>query len=220
MIILYLNTNTFLFLRNKMDLLRLEKELKKRHTHEYKWGRKQNNSWDNTTNFIYKTYSFDSLLEKTKSLNIDLKDYALNRWYNFWSAMAVEYIFSSHDNVIPNKNKYDRLTDFKINNISFDHKTSIFPKGFNEDIDYALNNKKDLINWLYKNQSQQRRKHLENRLFIVVYNNNNEHWKMKAEITMLKKSIDEYINRFNEKNLEVFDFGNGQVLSDILWIRH
>lgn len=202
-----------------MDLIRLETELKNRLPYGYKWGKKQDNSWDSQTNFIYNTYSVNKLIEKTNNLSNGLKDYAFNRWYNFWSAMAVEDIFCSHNNVTANLNRFDKLVDFKINNISFDHKTSIFPKGFNNSIDYAIQNKKELIQWLYDNQSQQGRKHLENRLFIVLYDSNNEHWKMKSEIQLLKKEIDFYVNNFDINKLEKFDFGNGEIYSDIIWIR-
>ena len=47
-----------------MDLQRVERELKKRLPYQYSWGRKQSNSWDYDTNFIYKTYSFETLLKK------------------------------------------------------------------------------------------------------------------------------------------------------------
>lgn len=201
-----------------MDLERVERELKKRLPYPYRWGRKQSNSWDSDTNFIYRTYSFESLLRKTAPLNQELRDYALNRWYNFWSAMAVEDIFASHSNIIANKNVYDKLVDFTIDHIPFDHKTSIFPKGFNQSYEYAINNEKELIQWLYENQSQQGRKHLKNRLFIVLYDSNNQHWKMKSEIMKLKKSIDLYVNNFSTKHLHTFDFGEGKVYSDILWI--
>jgi len=202
-----------------LDLIRLETELKNRLPYGYRWGKKQDNSWDSQTNFIYKTYSVNKLIEKTNNLSNGLKDYAFNRWYNFWSAMAVEDIFCSHNNVAANLNRFDKLVDFKINNISFDHKTSIFPKGFNKSIDYAIQNKKELIQWLYDNQSQQGRKHLENRLFIVLYDTNNEHWKMKSEIQLLKNEIDLYVNNFDINKLEKFDFGNGEIYSDIIWIR-
>jgi len=201
-----------------MDLQRLEKELKKRLSYPYRWGRKQSNSWDNKTNFIYNTYSFESLLYKTKNFSQELKDYALNRWFNFWSAMAVEYIFASHSNVDPNKNKYDKLIDFKINNTPFDHKTSIFPKGFNNTYAYAQENKRELIQWLYDNQSQQGRKHLKNRLFIMVFDKNNQHWKIKAEIMKIKAEIDFYVRNFDVNNLCTFNFGEGKVFSDIVWV--
>ena len=82
-----------------MDLNRVERELKKRLQYPYNWGRKQSNSWDTDTNFIYKTYTFESLLKQTHEFDQQLKDYALNRWYNFWSAMAAEDIFASHGDV-------------------------------------------------------------------------------------------------------------------------
>lgn len=202
-----------------MDLIRLELELKNRLPYGYKWGKKQDNSWDQKTNFIYQTYSMKKLIEKTKGLDDGLTNYAFNRWYNFWSAMGVEDIFCSHPNVSANKNKFDKLVDFKINDISFDHKTSIFPKGFNKTIDYAIQNKREVIQWLYENQSQQGRKHLENRLFIVLFDSSNEHWKMKSEIQLLKQEIDLYVKSFNIESLEKFDFGNGEIFSDIIWIR-
>ena len=200
-----------------MDLPRVERELKKRVSYPYIWGKKQDNSWDRQTNFIYQTYSVRKLLERTESLAKPLQNYALNRWYNFWSAMAVENIFCSHENVIANKDKYDKLIDFKIDDIPFDHKTSIFPKGFNKDLGYALKNKKELIEWLYENQSQEGRKHLANRLFIVLFDENKQHWRIKAEIDELKKEIEHYLENFCEDNLVKLDFGEGEVLADIIW---
>ena len=147
-----------------MNLELLENALKKRWTHNYKWGRKQSNEWDELTNFIYNTRTFSSLLEQIKHLDVNLQNYALNRWYNFWSAMGVEYIFSTHKIVVPNINRYDKLVDFKINNIPFDHITSVFPKGFGKPIGYAKKHKGEIIKWLYINQSQEGRKHLKNRL--------------------------------------------------------
>lgn len=201
-----------------MDLVRVERELKKRWEYPYRWGRKQSDLWDYNTNFIYTTYSFKMLLKRTEALSYELRNYALNRWYNFWSAMAVEDIFTSHKNVIANKNSYDKLVDFTLNNIPFDHKTSIYPKGFHKPFDYALQNPKELIYWLYTNQSQQGRKHLKNRLFIILYDSNQEHWKMKAEILRLKQEIDIYVDNFTVENLQVMNFGEGTVQSDILWI--
>ena len=157
-----------------MDLDRIEIELKNRILFPYKWGRKQNNDWDNKTNFIYTTFSFSTLLKNNESLNQQLQQYALNRWYNFWSAMAVEFLFATHLKVKPNKNAFDKLIDFKIDGVYFDHKTSVFPAGFNQSFEYAKNNKKELIEWLYQNQSQEGRKHFKNRLFIAFIKQNNK----------------------------------------------
>ncbi|DAB37724.1 MAG: hypothetical protein A2023_00095 [Sulfuricurvum sp. GWF2_44_89] len=202
-----------------MDLQRVERELKKRLLYPYNWGRKQSDLWDFNTNFIYTTYSFESLLKQTAGFPQALRDYALNRWYNYWSAMAAEYIFASHENVEPNRNSFDKLVDFKINNIPFDHKTSVFPKGFNHPFSYSKEHTKELITWLYENQSQEGRKHLKNRLFIVMYDGSTlQHWKMKSEILQLKSAIDVYVDSFSAKNLCRLDFGSGEVLSDTIWI--
>ncbi len=202
-----------------MDIERVENELKKRLLFPYKWGRKQNNDWDNKTNFIYSTFSFSALLKKNEWLNKNLQEYALNRWYNFWSAMAVEFLFASHLKVKPNKNAFDKLVDFQIDSVSFDHKTSVFPNGFEKSFEDAKNNKEELIDWLYKNQSQEGRKHFKNRLFIVLFDKKTkEHWKLKSEISILKQEIDNYVERFSVHNLTKLNYDNQEVLSDIIWI--
>jgi len=201
-----------------MDLERVERELKKRWIVPYRWGRRQSDEWDRRTNFIYTTYSFESLLRKSEGLNEDLKNYALNRWYNFWSAKAVEHIFASHPLVTPNKNRYDKLVDFTIDDIPFDHKTSIFPRGFDRGLEYAKKHKEELIYWLYENQSQQGRKHLKNRLFVVLYDRSEEHWKLKAEISLIKMSVQEYLRRFDAKELSRIEVEKSEALSDILWV--
>lgn len=202
-----------------MDLNEVEIELKKRLSYPYQWGKMQNDAFDKKSNFIYETSHFDKLLGQLKFADSDLKNYALNRWYNFWSAKAVEYLFTSHPNVIANKNSRDKLIDFRINNIPFDHKTSRFPLGFKQSYRYAKKNKMQLIQWLYTNQSQEGRKHLKNRLFIVVYDQKTkDHWKIKAELRLLKAAIDKYIANFSEEKLSQFDFGDGKIFSDIIWV--
>ncbi|HKJ07434.1 MAG TPA: hypothetical protein VJ970_08220 [Flavobacteriaceae bacterium] len=208
-----------------MDFKLLEKELKKRTALPYNWTTKQNNLLDNRTNFIYQIQNFDALLSKINTeFNKDnnynqILNYALNRWLNFWSAKAVETMFCSNSNVKPHPNKKHKSVDFYIKNIPFDHKTTVFPKGFKKSIPYAFQHKRELIEWLYKNQSQQQRKHLENRLFIVLgsYNTAFENWKLKTELAWLKTKISTYLSTFETQNLEQFYFQNKIVKSDIIW---
>lgn len=118
--------------------------------------------------------------------------------------------------VIENK---DFEKDFYLFGIPIDHKTSVFPKHFNKTFDYAQKHKAELIEWLYKNQSTQKRHHFKNRLFIVVYDKNGEHWKLKAEISLLKKAIQKYVARFKREQLHSFTFVDAQItLSDIIWV--
>jgi hypothetical protein len=121
-----------------MNYLLPEEELKKITKLDYFWGRKQDDEFDLHTNFIYKTDSFEALLKKTESVFKDhpqcddLKNYSLNRWFNLWSAKCVESIFCEHENVKPHLDSFNKFTDFYIENIPFDHKTTVFPKGLNK----------------------------------------------------------------------------------------
>ena len=202
-----------------IDLEKLELQLKKRLKYPYTWGRKQADDWDKMTNFIYEIRHFSDLEVMISNLSPELKNYALNRWLNFWSAKGIEQIFTSQQNVIANKNEYDKLVDFTINGIPFDHKTSVFPKGFKKDFYYAYQNKRELIQWFYDEQSQQGRKHFKNRLFVVLFDKNSlEHWKLKVEIRFIKQQIEQYITNFSLDKLERFNFENEEILSDVIWI--
>lgn len=207
-----------------MNLKEIESELKKRLAYPYKWGQKQNDYFDAQTNFIYQTESFEKLLSEIDihfKSNSDYKkyfNYSLNRWYNFWSANAVEKIFCSLPNVEPALDEKDKLVDFTIDGVKFDHKTSIFPKNFPYSVKESVKKTDELIKWLYRNQSQQQRKHLKNRLFIVLYSGNGEHWKLKAEISWLKERIEKYMIGFNPNFLLKFQLEKDSfALADVIW---
>ncbi len=210
----------------KLDLKNIEKELKKRHPYPYKWFRKQNNDWDHYSRFIYKTQNWEVLIEKIAVIvetghldKHEIFQYTANRWYNFWSAKAVEQIFTEIEGIEPVKETKDSEKDFYLFGIPFDHKTSVFPEQFGKTFEHAQTHKSELIEWLYKNQSAQKRYHLKNRLFIAVYSENGEHWKLKAEISLLKNAIEKYVAGFKREQLHSFMFTEGQqTLSDIIWV--
>ncbi|HEX9251122.1 MAG TPA: hypothetical protein VF870_02720 [Ignavibacteriaceae bacterium] len=208
----------------RRSLNKIESELKKRLVYPYKWGQKQNDNFDKQTNFIYHTFLFEDLLEEIDNrfkseTDFDIYfNYTINRWYNFWSAQAVENIFCSLPNVKPALDSKDRLVDFTIDGEAFDHKTSIFPKNFPYKIDEAIKRTDELIKWLYKHQSQQQRKHLKNRLFVVLYSKDGEHWRLKSEIAWLKYRIEKYMLGFNPNYLLKYNFEKGkETISDVIW---
>ena len=211
-----------------LDLENIEKELKKRHQFPYKWFRKQNDQWDRFTQFIYQIPNWEALIRKiaivAESQEVDKQQifqYAANRWYNFWSAQAVEQIFTEIDGIEPVEEIKDSEKDFYLFGIPFDHKTSVFPQQFEKTFEYAKNHKNELIEWLYKNQSTQKRHHFKNRLFIIVFDKNGEHWKLKAEISLLKKAIQKYVTLFKPEQLHSFTFADNQTtLSDIIFVEN
>ena len=202
-----------------MDLIRLEHKLKQRLSIPYKWERVQNDVFDKKTDCIYSIYGVNKLLNELQGSSDSVINYALNRWFNFHSAQGVEYIFSSHPKVMKHKNRYHQSIDFYIDGIEFDHKTTVLPKCYNNNIEKALNDKRGLIEWLYANQSQQRRCHHKNRLFILVFDSVNlEHWKMKAEIQLIKNTVESYLNEFKRENLTELNINGEKILSDVLFI--
>lgn len=198
---------------------RIQAELQK--LPNYKWGRKQSDSWDKDTNFIYQLWRFDEMERRLQAAfpsNPDAQKYARARWYNFWSAQAVEAIFGESTRVVPAVNQKDRLKDFFIDEIPFDHKTTVFPYKFDQPVHIARENPEDLIRWLYQNQSQQRRKHWGNRLFLVMHNRQGDNWKLKSRINWLQGLIHQYLRDFKKEQLTTIKSPEGKdVLSDVLW---
>jgi len=215
----------FIYFNKVVDLNNIESQLKKRLAYPYKWGQLQNNHLDKKSNFIYHTISFEELLQKIElnfknEKNYDnLFNYTLNRWYNFQSAKAVEHIFSCHQLVTPATNSKDKQKDFFINDIPFDHKTSVFPKKLNLSFNEAINQPKKVCQWLYTNQSKQGRFHLKNRLFILLFDREGEHWKLKADISSIGDVVNHYLKNFNIEHLVKLQFSNNEsALSDIIWL--
>lgn len=207
----------------------LEIELKKRLQYPYHWGRMQNNDWDKSTAFIYSTYNFDNLIIQIdkyfKQLKVetafeDFFNYSINRWYNFWSAKGIEHLFTALPKVLAHGDTYDKQIDFWIDGIPFDHKTSIFPKAYKKPIDEAVKTPSDLTMWLYQNQSHQGREHFKNRLFVVLYQKNGDHWQLKAELNLIKKYVEKYVQNFKVENLinHSFKASENTTLTDVIFI--
>lgn len=200
------------------DLQRLEVELRKRCAFPYRWHKVQNDGLDKLTGFVYKCRSFAALERDCENLEPSARDYAYNRWLNFWSAMGVESIFCSHKKVRAHSNPTHRTVDLYIDDIPFDIKTSIFPKQFGLGIEDARKQPELLARWMYEHQSAQSRQHFHNRLFLVLYaRDQSEHWRLKAEINFLAKNIERYLADFSSEKLLKLQFQNQTILTDIIW---
>jgi hypothetical protein len=208
----------------ELDVLQLQNELRQRHGYPYVWSKKQDNGWDELTRFIYYCDSFRQLKHQISLHLIHLPDfkklayYAINRWYNFKSAQAVESFFCQHTMVSQHATTFHKEIDFYIHHIPFDHKTSVFPMGFKNDLKYAKKHPIELAHWLYSNQSTEQRHHLKNRIFIVLHARNGEHWKLKSELVQLKKMVDHYLSTFSVNQLLRLTINEQTVLTDVLFL--
>lgn len=201
-------------------LTSLETELKKRiNKYPYTpWGRKQADDWDRKTNFIYRTSYWDNLWRIVGDMPEELRHYAINRWFNYWSATGVETIFCNLPGVIAAKNPKDRLVDFTIQGIRFDHKTTVFPGGYQQSPRFAAINPQHLVTWLYQNQSAEKRYHTANRLFVVLHDDDGEHWKLRAELSVIKQQVEQYIQDFAQERLISLSLDGSEVLTDVIWV--
>lgn len=209
-----------------LDLDHIEAELKKRLLYPYKWLQKQNDAWDDATRFIYKTSDWEEVVHTMESAwkesnfeKAPFLHYAMNRWYNFWSAQAAEQIFTDLAGVAPNPNPLEDQYDFRWLGERFDLKTSVFPKRYEKDLAFAKANPEDLIHWFYKNQSTQQRYHLKNRIFIVCYDEQGAHHALKAEIGLLKTAIQTYMKERTPGDTFSLDLQQEtETLADIIWV--
>ncbi len=202
----------------------IEANLRKRLAYPYRWHRRQDNRHDAATDFIYATVEFEVLMARIEERFkagpdfLAWRDYALNRWYNYWSARGVEMIFAQMPGVVPHRDPRDRLVDFTLRGIPFDHKTTVFPRGFGHDLAYARRHPRELLRWLYARQSRERRHHLGNRLFLVLYRADGEHWRLRAELSWLAQHIRAYVQRFDPGRLYAFSLSPPQrTLADLIW---
>jgi hypothetical protein len=187
------------------------------------WGKKQDDKWDKMSDFIYHISSFEALRKKVieDKTSVAFNRYTLRRWYNFWSATAVEMMFGSHPSVTKNSNPFDKLVDFEIQGIKFDHKTTVFPKGYIKGFEYAKSNPIDLVNWLYQNQSKEKRYHTANRLFVVLNAQNGDHDGLRKELSLIHGLIEKYLQEFDENQLLTVDVGDGkEAKADVIWVEN
>ena len=90
-------------------------------------------------------------------------------------------------------------------------------------VDEARNNPKELMKWLYENQSF-RLFGAENRLFLVLVDikDMTQSWKMKRAFSLIEPKVNDYLNKFTKDSLKQINFSfnkkHYKSLSDIIFI--
>ena len=130
-------------------------------------------------------------------------------------------------NISPDKNLSDaeQLTFLKEELENHGHSNIIdaLTKYKQEVIDKACKHPKELMKWLYENQSA-RLFGAENRLFLVLVDTKDmkQSWKMKRAFTLIEPTVKNYLDSFNDDSLKIINFTfkqkNYTSLSDIIFI--
>ena len=123
----------------------------------------------------------------------------------------IEYMLVEHARDVNNVDMLNKINDIKNQN--------------KEIIEEAMNNKIDLIKWLYENQGEMRFGS-ENRLFLILINMNDieNSWKLKRIFTLLNNNIKAYLDGFDSASFKSqmidFNFLNKKyrAAADILFI--
>ena len=123
----------------------------------------------------------------------------------------IEYMLVEHARDVNNVDMLNKINDIKNQN--------------KEIIEEAMNNKIDLIKWLYENQGEMRFGS-ENRLFLILINMNDieNSWKLKRNFTLLNNNIKAYLDGFDSASFKSqmidFNFLNKKyrAAADILFI--
>ena len=202
----------------------LRKELKLALKHLNANWKMQSDADDEKSRFIYTTKTVNAVLEQAKLNDID-PSYALHRWYHYHTSKECENIFIENG-AIKEPNYHHKTIDIYIQGISFDVKLTVYPQKL-ADHPYDLTTrqgKNKMIEWLYKNQSQEQRKHLKNRLFIVCDGDTPyESLCLKSNFEQIEEKIKIYLQITTEKGfneLEIFDNGiRYSIKSDIIYIK-
>jgi hypothetical protein len=95
----------------------------------FNWGGDYNNSLDRylVSRYVKAIPSYDDLLSKFDTeINQAVRGYVLNSWYNHWSSILIEHIFTSCYGVLPAVGKI-KYVDFFVHDVPFDLKVTYFP---------------------------------------------------------------------------------------------
>lgn len=100
----------------------------------FDWGGTYQNALEKTivNNFVKKYKSYDEINKHIESSILDsVRGYTLSSWYNHWSTILLEDLFSDIDEITPAVGKVQKI-DFFIKKIPFDLKVTYFPDEFME----------------------------------------------------------------------------------------
>lgn len=201
-----------------MDLAFLESQLKERWYLSIPWNFKFDMRMEPEIHFIYKNTDFGEILKQAAALPAPFEQYAINRWYNFWSNKALVYIFSQHPSVQTKKNIYNEIDSISFNSIDFRVGGYVYPNQFARTLRYALLHKEELLYWLYRRMRKNHRRDIKNEIFVIFYQRNGEHWRLKAELGLIEKVVFNFLNEFDvHRVLRLHLNENKTSYAEIVW---
>ena len=178
----------------------------------------QKDSKDKDTGFIYYCKNISQVIDLAMSNEVDIA-YSVHRWFNFVTSKMAEELFEQFG-AKPEKDPKNHEIDFYLKDIAFDLKLTTMPQISDQNTLKTRKERNDLIKWLYKNQSQQSRKHNSNKIFIVCdAGNKHDSMMLKCNIEKLSEGISKFVSYYNKKDFNTVKIDEKTVFSDIIYIK-
>ncbi len=204
--------------------VRLYNELQKAVEHIGPEWKMQNNFDDRRSRFIYSVNTYDEVVEQSETLGVDTR-YALHRWYNYKTFKECERLFAVYG-AVRERNSTHHSIDFYILGEHFDLKLTVYPAKLSyHPYDLTTRGGKNrMIQWLYEHQSQDGRKHLDNRLFIVCDGGSSyESLRLKSDFERIEQGIKKYMEYVKLHGFNYVDITDNDIIysvvSDIIYIK-
>jgi hypothetical protein len=202
----------------KMELIKLQEELRKRCILPVKWNYRYNRTLEPQIKFLYEITSFEKVLRELQKLDSATQQYGMNRWYNFWSHQGIQQIFTDDERCKPVLNKFGDVDKIGLETILFRVKSLVYPYQFARTLRYAILHQEELLYWLYRRTKFKTRADDLDNLFVIFYQRDGEHWKLKAELCWVESLIMNYLDRFEVRNLVRLHLSdNKSRYGDIIW---
>jgi hypothetical protein len=203
-------------LRNKD----LQEELSKCKPYlEQNWE-KQNNKDDSNTGFIYFCQKLEQVLDLSKTNEVN-EVYAVHRWYNFMTSKEIERIFCDLG-ATSEKDIRNHEIDLYIKGISFDIKLSIVSNKFEiKDPLTGRKGKENYLKWLIENQSNENRKHSENKIYVIIDSDTYINKLMnKSNFIPIKLMCAAFMEYYLKKDFNKIKLENGkEIFADLIYIK-
>jgi hypothetical protein len=200
-----------------------EIQLKKRLDPKFSWGKRRVAIWDDLTHFVLQYELFDEVIESlamefaTHSKFEEIRNYALNRWYNFYAQKTIESIFFKHPMVRKVTRDQSEDIDIYVQGNNFRTEIVELPESYKPEFEQSLEGRKKLIKGLYNGNIISSNNQNLNHLFVVVSGRSGESWKLKSDVIWLKELIYNYLNKFDALKLIEFEFRGSVVKSDVIF---
>lgn len=136
------------------------------------WTIRQRDALDQVTKFIYRSSTLEDVRSRCAAENLDAatSGYAQHRWKNFvrhdaWLELTILTVPGARMYEEPRHRTRDLYLPLHSGETVFDLKVTRWPSRLPRNTSLE-----GVAHWMYENQSQQGRYHLDNRLFVVGLN--------------------------------------------------